>query len=133
MRISDWSSDVCSSDLQVEVGDQVITLGRGDLILVSVVQKTAYDTVRVRDGVDINVRAVDMEPTPQCKALTRAGVCAILWTRQPDVLSTLSRFQIGAWLIPLNDDTPPAPLADALAGSVPQRSRDLHTYRKSGV
>src|SRR3546814_9999243 len=58
---------------QVEVGDQVITLGRGNLILVSVVQKTAYDTVRVRDGVDINVRAVDMEPTHQSKALTQIG------------------------------------------------------------
>src|SRR3546814_10465280 len=130
MRISDWSSDVCSSDLQVEVGDQVITLGRGDLILVSVVQKTAYDTVRVRDGVDINVRAVDMEPTHQCKALTRAGVCAILWTRQPDVLSTRSRFKIGAWLIPLNDDTATALMAEAVAGRSEEHTSELQSLMR---
>src|SRR3546814_17356276 len=102
--------------MKVEGCDQVSTRGLENLIRVCVVKKTADATVRGRDGVDINVRAVDMEPTHQCKALTRAGVCAILWTRQPDVLSTRSRFKIGAWLIPLNDDTATALMAEAVAG-----------------
>src|SRR3546814_11857045 len=49
MRISDWSSDVCSSDLDVEQGVAVLAAGQAD-----------HDLVAVIDHAEVGDRATDL-------------------------------------------------------------------------
>src|SRR3546814_56849 len=87
---------------RVAVGDEVITLDREHLRLHSVVHAAADDDRRVRDGKPVDVRAVDMTPTQQCRRLTREQVRAILWKHQSESLMSPASFRMDAWLIELN-------------------------------
>ncbi|MDB5407738.1 MAG: hypothetical protein JWL84_2650 [Rhodospirillales bacterium] len=99
---------------QIRAEDEVLTLDERHLQLLSVARTAAYLTVRVRDGAEVQVRAVDMEPRDRCRALSRDRVRAILSEHQPGALLSPQRFRMDAWLIRLNDRSAEALKAAAL-------------------
>src|SRR3546814_10244834 len=76
MRISDWSSDVCSSDLIVERG--VVALG--DIAAVAGIDRWRGDE---RPRVEIDQRAVAAEPGGKAREQGRRGIDLVEPLAQP--------------------------------------------------
>src|SRR3546814_15445006 len=74
MRISDWSSDVCSSDLIIRVGD---TPDPDTSRLVSIIQQHAGQPLALtllRDGAQVSLTVVPRAETVQGQTIGRIGV-----------------------------------------------------------
>src|SRR3546814_1539417 len=73
MRISDWSSDVCSSDLTLSFGSRVrvTNLANGKSVIVRINDRGPFSRGRVIDVSDAAAREIDMR---------RSGVARVSMT-----------------------------------------------------
>src|SRR3546814_16636628 len=81
MRISDWSSDVCSSDLFGQAGIVARPTGAGSLPLSGVNERGAQRHIRAAEGAPVSFRGAQRDqretgPVPPDDLLEMGGGCA---------------------------------------------------------
>src|SRR3546814_12715633 len=102
MRISDWSSDVCSSDLQHEAGRVTAEWladklgGKGNIVVLTGVPGTSVDTQRTEAAKEVFAKHPDIKiiaeaPGMWSQAVSRTELSKILATQSWDDID-------GMWL-----------------------------------
>src|SRR3546814_1560585 len=83
MRISDWSSDVCSSDLRVETvmnDPEVVAAMNGEAVAAAEAAVAAIDEAEIASAVaeaEAAVEAIDMRDVHEAMAEAEASLAAI--------------------------------------------------------